>query len=239
MRKSKKVSFMAIVLIVLSIGTVLLTGCGKNDADNNLNQDNLNIWNGTYINGKISFKLYRSASDQIELSITKDNSDDSGNFSFEISAYSIKLDSAEKLVYEDDFFGNAVSITISKTDEGVALQASSSDSESFLNEADGNYVKENSSTAGWDGVYKNGDVLVILAEVAHNELYMTISSGFSEYSTYFSEYTSAKISYENESFGDIDYISIVKTATGIDIQSSSTNTDSLLNTTSGSFTKIG
>ena len=262
MRKSQKQIILPILFTVIFFAsTVLMAGCGEKqnkppnnetsnpDAEistanpdeitNNPISEDLNIWNGTYTKGKIEIKLCRTGLDTIDIDITKDYSDDSDSeFGSRTEGYSITLDSAEKLFYEDDF-DEKITITISLNNGGIELKASSVDAESLLNEVDGHYAKVEFPSAGWDGVYTNGDWLIVLAEVNSGELYINISSGLQFYLAYFNNYSNEKISFENELFGDTDSISIVRTETGIEMQSSSSGEDSLLNKISGSYARIG
>ena len=96
-----------------------------------------NIWNGTYESGKISLRLYRTGLDEIDLLILKDTSVSSVSASVESKLLSITLDSTEKLSYEDEHFGEEISLIIYKANEGIKLQVSSSNNESFLNGIDG------------------------------------------------------------------------------------------------------
>jgi hypothetical protein len=237
-----------LVFIIAIVGIYLLTKesnsstKSENSNSNSNNKENAkstdyNNWNGTYKNEDLTITLYRSREDQIEFSISGDIMNPDGTTTSSSTSFSLTLDSAERLENDDSIFDTKHSIIIIKTDEGISVQSSSSDPNNLLNAANGNYLKNEFTSSNWDGVYTNNNTSIILSEVSEQELYINIVHNFSIHITQFKDYTNNKIIYEDSFFEDIIKINITKVSDGLEIQSSSTDSDSLLNEINGKYTK--
>lgn len=88
-------------------------------------------WSGYYKNGDIDLIIDEYTSDAVQIFIQKDFS----SFSLVADGYTDTT-----IDYSDEFFDDVDEINIEKTDTGLVVTASSSDSESLLNEISGNYT---------------------------------------------------------------------------------------------------
>ena len=130
-------------------------------------------------------------------------------------------------------FEEIENVIITYMDNGIKIEASSTDEEGLLNQINGDYERKEFERAGWDGVYTSGETTIALSEVFEEELMITIEQGYSSLSESIDEYTKQKI--EHDEFGD--EIFIEKTENGITVQASSTEEDDLLNEISGEYVK--
>lgn len=199
-----------------------------------VNNADLSVWNGVYINNGVSITIYQSAPDVVSIDISTSSTD--GNT---ISSSSIGLDvdanDETKIVYDDDFLEEGANIVIERTDNGIMVTASSDESDSLLNNINGSYVKETFNEYGWSGTYKNGDISVILSEVAEDYVVCTITKGYSVVSFSFDKITATTLDYEDT--WDNDKVSVTLTEAGIQITATVEDQDSLLNEVNGTYTK--
>ena len=202
--------------------------------ENPVNNADLSVWNGVYVNNGVSITIYQSAPDVVSIDISTSSAD--GNT---VSGSSIGLDvdvtDETKIVYDDDFLEEGANIVIERTDNGIMVTASSDESDSLLNNINGSYVKETFTEYGWSGTYKNGEVSVILSEVAENYVVCTITKGYSVVSFSFDEITATTLDYEDT--WDNDKVSVTLTESGIQITATVEDPDSLLNEVNGTYTK--
>ena len=190
---------------------------------------NLNVWNGTYKNGDIKLDLYRSDLDKLTLSISKIN-----GMAVQMSSYDFTLASTDVLTEESDFFDDITKWNIVRTETGVKLNVSSTDSESWLNDASGDYNKVFTEDFGWDGVYQNGDTTIILAQNG-TSVYISINKDYSSIGKSCDECSASQIRCEEEFFGEIEKIIIEKNGTGIKVNAMSNESDSILNSINGVY----
>jgi len=196
--------------------------------------DEYDAWNGTYHKGNYTILLYRTHFDEIEMEIQEE---DSGKR----ATYSMTLQSADELSFfqeYDNFFSNAeISVTVSKTKDGISLQASTSDTKSSINALSGDYNKEIFTPSGWDGTYLKGAIFVTLAEIGEGKLLFSITSkGYIALATDVTNYSDAEATYEWKFGGEGTRISFVKASDGIEIRANSDFYD-FYNKISGSYPK--
>ena len=61
--------------------------------------------------------------------------------------------------------GTNNSVIITYMDDGINVQASSTDEEDLLNSVNGFYNKNDFERSGWDGTYTNGETTIVLSEI--------------------------------------------------------------------------
>jgi len=200
--------------------------------NNNTSQEGINKWVGKYENGNVTVDIWRESVDQLFVSIVKLNEGDS--FDISSSSFDITVDTdTNQLTHENEMFEEIENVIITYMDNGIKIEASSTDEEGLLNQINGDYERKEFERAGWDGVYTSGETTIALSEVFEEELMITIEQGYSSLSESIDEYTKQKI--EHDEFGD--EIFIEKTENGITVQASSTEEDDLLNEISGEYVK--
>ncbi len=216
---------------------------GNNDTqkDNSEVKEGIYKWVGKYENEDgVTVSIYRDAVNSLCIDISSLNGNQMRGTSFDTYI----TEDMEEIVYEDEeteFEGGEVitykeNIKITYTDEGIELEASSDNDESFLNDINGNYVKQDYRFLGWNGVYVNGEITIVLAESYDDFVRINIDGGYL-YANYTDKYTDKKITFNKESFGDQEKIIIEKTANGIKVEASTTIEDGILNGIDGEYIK--
>ena len=202
--------------------------------ENPVNNADLSVWNGVYVNNGVSITIYQSAPDVVSIDIstspTNGNTDSGSDIGFDVD-----VTSETKIVYDDDFLEEGANIVIERTDNGIMVTASSDESDSLLNNINGSYVKETFTEYGWSGTYKNGEISVILSEVAENYVVCTITKGYTVVSFSFDEVTATTLDYEDT--WDNDKVSVMLIEAGIQINATVEDPDSLLKEINGNYTK--
>lgn len=194
-----------------------------------------NIWNGYYTNGSnsdIEIYMYRCGEDQMYLGVINNNEEIS---KYSIGSYTFGMGSEDNIVYKDEYIGT--SIEINRDGDIININASSDDEEDLLNFITGEYTKKEYESLNWDGCYKNEDYVIILSEVAENELYITICEDVSESNYKCEEFDEQQIKLEEEFLGDETIINIEKIENGIDVNISILEDDELTEIV-GEFEKV-
>lgn len=200
--------------------------------DEFVTEDIFNKWVGVYENENTTINIWRDNIDQLAVRITQMGVGEGTKISIGWFSITIEEDT-DILTHEGEIFGETNSAVITYMDNGINIEASSSDVEDVLNKINGDYLRKEFESSGWDGVYTKGGTTIILSEVFEEELMITIEKGYSSFSESIDEYTKQKI--DHEEFGE--EIFIEKTENGIKVQASSTDEDGLLNEISGEYVK--
>lgn len=184
-----------------------------------------NLWNGKYVDNTTGNKItiYRDGNNTISMDISAESSYKGfGN---------IEIDSADKIEYEDEDFGENISLNIERNaNDELIVKAFSDDEESACNFIDGTYVKEDAEDNGWSGKYSDDENAIILAQV-DEKLYIIINEYWQRNAD---EFDDEKLTYEDEFFEDQEKLVIEKTTTGIKItEASSTDEEDILNEING------
>ncbi len=127
------------------------------------------------------------------------------------------------------------SIEIEKTQHGFKLSTSANSS---LKEFAGDYDWQAFSKLNWDGIYTNANYTIVLAQIDEQRLNITMNSKIEAWDAEATAYTTNEIIYNESRLGATQNLKIVKSAEGIQIESSSDNKDSVLNKINGTFQKI-
>lgn len=232
MKKNQK-GITVLQLLIVGIVIIVILVCwsfikkGSNNAENTLisNEEStkLNVWNGIYTKGNYTITLIRTAPTQIEITMTKYNN------GMTVDSKQIELKSDSKLIYDAK-----QSIELEKTVNGFRFTAPESSS---LSEFTGDYEWHEFSKLNWDGVYTNGNYTIVLAEMEEQRLNITISSKLEAWDAEITSFSSNEITYNQSLLGVSQSLKIVKSANGIELESSSDNKDSVLNKINGTFKK--
>lgn len=232
MKKNQK-GITVLQLLIVGIVIIVILVCwsfikkGSNNAGNTLisNEEStkLNVWNGIYTKGNYTITLIRTAPTQIEITMTKYNN------GMTVDSKQIELKSDSKLIYDAK-----QSIELEKTVNGFRFTAPESSS---LSEFTGDYEWHEFSKLNWDGVYTNGNYTIVLAEMEEQRLNITISSKLEAWDAEITSFSSNEITYNQSLLGVSQSLKIVKSANGIELESSSDNKDSVLNKINGTFKK--
>ena len=199
----------------------------NNEKPGNEATTNIFSFSGVYKNGDIEITMYASSSTTVSLFGT-------------VGEESIMEDLELKdnnLVLEDEFFGETSSIRVVKTAEGIQLTASSSEAENALNKITGLYTKSETVNSTWTGIYKNGELEYIIDQYAANELSFSYTNGPTVSGSFgnLDNFNETTITYEGM-FGD--KFVITKTATGINVVATSTDTEEDMTAFNGTFEKV-
>lgn len=258
MREKRGVALVSIIVIILAIITAILVTVeviviindknkeedkidlkqGQNDkeiqsqGDNNISQEGIDKWVGKYENENTTINIWREDIDQLFVDISRFSEED---FSITSSSFNVTVDTdTNEIIHEGEMYDGANnSVIITYSEEGINVEASSTDEEDLLNSVNGFYSKNEFERSGWDGAYTNGETTIILSEIYEEELNMTILQEYSSFSRSIDEYTNQTIEYDE--FGE--EIFIEKTENGITVQASSTEEDDLLNKMSGDYVR--
>ena len=241
---SLKDKFIGITLLIVGLGFItfgVMMGMKRQTnnigiyGENNSQVSNmdLNIWNGVYTGENGTITLSRSGVNQLSLAISNITSDNNVGF----SSYTLDLNSDKKLIYNDTFMGKTESITIERTDDGIIMQASSTDQESDLNKISSSYTKQSYTYMGWDGVYVANDTTITLAQTESDRVMISINKGFSLYIAEFENVTQETLMKQQEFMGETENIVIKKATDGIVVEASTTDTDGILNGINATYKK--
>ena len=185
----------------------------NNNTNNQTNTSNENIddglWSGEYINGNYTLIIFQNneSSLSINISLNENNHVDSK----EIIA-NLPIDN--KIEYNDEVVDKTTTINIVKNGNSINLTTTSSDEESFLKNLNLVLTKKSFTRSGWDGIYKNGNDVIILSEINEKECGMYASSS----GTYGGEILDKESNELNKDLFDNE-ITITKTEKGILVKS--------------------
>ena len=210
---------LGILLIAVACYFIFFNGNDNNQKEKTNDFEeivDLSSWAGSYSNGVTSIELYQSAKDGISINVITD---------YSYTGYDIEANSNDKIVYEDEYFGEDISIVIEKKSTGIKINASSSNDESPLNSITGEYEKEQFETLGWNGVYEKDQTLIFLNEITDNYLRISVNGKTFSYSTIADDYDDKNIIY-SESFPN-ENIEIEKTEDGIKVTASAEENEEL------------
>ncbi len=115
-------------------------------------------WLGSYENDEATIDIYYSAPKVIDISIKK------GSGAAQIS---LDVTSLKEIVYEDDFLGDELSIKLTKTEDGIIIDSSSTDKDSEYN-ISGSFAKVTSSNDNWSGFYETDGGEIIINQIYEN-----------------------------------------------------------------------
>lgn len=215
---------------------IIINETVENQQEESVSQTGINKWIGKYENEDTTIEITREDEDQLNVSIIKTSMGENinvSNKSFSVTAN----DDTNRITHQDDIFNEKYSVTITYTDDGIAIKASSNLEDSILNDINGSYKRKQFTSSGWNGLYENGTTKICISEVDKNEISMSITQGYSIYVIKFSDYTKQKIEYNDTSFGEEENIKITKTTQGIKVNANTTEEDALLNKISGEYVK--
>ena len=183
-------------------------------------------WNGVYTLGKTKITINQSGLDLVTVSIV----DEDGA----LTAFDTEVESDNKINYADDFFGEETSVVIEKTDNGIKITSSSSDSNSSLNKISGSYTKTVFTPYGWSGNYVNGDITIIINEIDKDYVSCSVIKGMSVASFTIDKVSATELTYEDKI--DQELVTITKTDNGINVTASAADKDSILSSINGTYT---
>lgn len=226
--KKKFLAFLIIPLCVFS-----LVGCGSKNADGKEDKkyNDLSSWVGSYTNSESGTTLYLSQSELGQLYV-EFNGDS-------VASIYVDTESLEEFSYDEVEFDEHITLDVKRNGKTLTVSASSELEYSFFNQVTGEYVLNEFTKAGFDGVYKKDNITITLNELEENRLAFVVT-GMAEgtffYNSYdFDDYDSSLVNYEDTHFGDDEVIKITKTNDGIKIEASSTDEGSILNLISGEY----
>lgn len=234
LRKNEK-GITLLQLLIIGIALIMILVCWsvikksseKENVENNIisiaESAKLNVWNGVYTKGNYTITLIRTGPTQIEITMTKYNN------GVTVDSRQIELNSDSKLIYD-----TKEKIELEKTANGFKFTAPESSS---LTEFTGDYEWHEFSKLSWDGIYTNGNYTIVLAEIEEQRLNITITSKLESWDAEITQFTSNEITYNESLLGASQSLKIVKSANGIEVESSSDNKDSVLNKITGIFEK--
>jgi len=187
----------------------------------------LSSWCGRYTNkdGKV-FHIYQTGLKELESEIFPSSME-----------YDVNSDS---LSGSYQGFNGDVGYSISLTRNGnqVTVNASTTDPQSNLNSFSGIFEKAD-FVGTWNGIYKSTTgTYVILSEPRKNVIRYTVLNNLSMNYGFVEKYTETEIKNEKTTNGNKETIMITKTENGINLRSASSETESILNSTSGEYTKL-
>lgn len=216
------------IIVILVCWNLIKKNAERENVENNpINAEEsakLNDWNGVYTKDNYTITLIRTGISKIQITMTKYNN------SMTVDSRKIELNSDSKLVYDAK-----QSIEIEKTQHGFKLSTSANSS---LKEFAGDYDWQAFSKLNWDGIYTNANYTIVLAQIDEQRLNITINSKIEAWDAEATAYTTNEIIYNESRLGATQNLKIVKSAEGIQIESSSDNKDSVLNKINGTFQKI-
>ena len=245
--KDKLIGFTLIIVGIAFIALGVMSGMPKGTnnpgiyneqtpSSEELEDIDLNVWNGKYTGEFGEITLYRTSDKKLEMLLVVTGEGE--GMSAQTLSYTFDLNSDNKLVNTSDAFGETKSITIERNDAGIAVQASSTEKTSMLNKITGSYTKETYTSMQWNGVYTSGDVAITLAEVEGDRVRITINKDFSTYGQEVKNITEDTLIYEDESFGDTEKITIKKSTDGITVEASTTKENGILNGINATYKKV-
>lgn len=245
-KNNKNIIFIILGIIVVAIIAACLyfflikeddndNNANNNEIKENENKDNSekvdgNSWIGTYTNGEYTITIYIGLYDELNIDINTENS----NVGFSVEDFT-----NEKIEFNDSFFGEETNVTIEKVNNSVKVTASSSDEDSILNSASGDYPKNEFTEYGWTGTYTYENIKVMLAEVDENKIICNISKEDDD-SIATNLFTIDEVSSDTlhyESTFDKEIVTINKNDNGISINASTDEENGLLNQINGNYTK--
>jgi len=232
-KNEKGITVLQLLIVGIAIITILVCwslikkNSESEDSGNTLTSiaenAKLSTWNGVYTKGNYTITLIRTGVAKIEITMTKYNN------GVTVDSRQIALNSNLKLVYDEK-----ENIELEKTTNGFKFTAPE---KSSLNEFTGDYEWHEFSKLNWDGIYTNGNYTIVLAEIEDKRLNITITSKLEAWDAEITQFTSNEITYNESLLGASQSLKIVKSANGIEVESSSDNKDSVLNKITGTFEK--
>lgn len=224
-----KKKFLAFLFI--SICLFGLVGCKSKDKKEEVKYDDLSSWVGSYTNLKNGTTLYLSQSELGQLYV-EFNGDS-------FASIYVDTNSLEEFSYDDVEFDEHITLDVKRNGNTLTVSASSELEDSFFNQVTGEYVLNEFTKAGFDGVYKKDNITITLNELEEKRLAFVatgIADGTYFYNSYdFEDYDSSLVNYENTYFGADEVIKITKTNDGIKVEASSSAEGNILNLISGEY----
>lgn len=188
-------------------------------------------WNGIYENESGKIILYKLVDNKLSFSLDID--DYSSNGTAEING-----NSAEGEIFDTyTFVLNGDSLEFTTTDPeangGTFTKTKDYTKEDYYTDNIGNV---NYLENGLNGVFESNDVSITIYQTKEDRANLLIVKGSSSYQREV-DIVNGRISYEDEFFEDIDSISASITEDTLTITASSTDSESLLNKVSGTYTR--
>lgn len=198
---------------------------------------NIDLWNGTYESDNgITITVYRTGESMLEVSVDQNDGETIVSKGFDVEYDSENSDIIE---YEDSTFDEEYNIIIVKNGDELEVQSDSNMDDDILKKASGTYHKKKFENAGWDGMYKSDDYVIVLAQYGSDAIYVSFEKKYSTIGQFVEDFDDNKISFKDESFDEEIEFEVIKSDDGIKVVGSSSNEDSLLNEISGvEFEKI-
>lgn len=207
----------------------------KKDNDKYIEEEKIKIdkdvalsWNGVYSANDKSIVIYMYDDYTINIDIKVKNS----MYGFYAESENLEDD---KIVYENEEFGENISIIIEKTDTGISVTSSSTDKNDSINLAGGNYTKNKFEELGWTGTYSNNDTIIILNEIDTNYIVCNIIKGSYISSFNFDSISSTELNYLDQF--DNGTVKVAKTENGIIVEAQSKRDGDIFNEINGTYKK--
>lgn len=232
--------FIFLCIVVISYGiyfTFFRTKVGDNkeeetiyieEAQIKIDKEILLGWNGVYTfnNNQVVIYMYDDYNINIDMNIR--------NTTYGFFATHENV-TENKITYEREEFGNTVSITLEKTNEGIVVTSSSSDKKDTLNVASGTYTKNSFKDYGWTNTYVKDDTTIILNEIDKDYVVCQIIKD-SYISTFnFDTVDKNKLYFYDEA--DKGSITITKTDDDITVEAQSNRDGDIFNEIDGIYKK--
>lgn len=229
-----KINLVCAIVMAIFLVLIIVIHINKNN-DENVSIKEEFEWNGTYINDEYIIRISKISEENVEIIIDKKDKNGDSEESYGID---MNLKSNTQIEFKNELFGESEEFNIQKTQKGIKVKAESTYEDSILNECSGEYLKEEFEELGWDGIYKKGDITIVLSEIASDCICMTAEKNFSVERKYCDNYNRNQITYEGYPFGNNkEDIVITKIEKGIKISARSEYKESLINELSGEYDK--
>lgn len=244
MREKRGITLISVIVIILAVITAILVTVEiiviikdkSNDEKTNAIQMDIKEWIGIYENEEnTGIMISRIGIDKLEILVYCDDENLVNNYSWffaDVDTDTNKIKVRNKK-YDDEEY-NAV---ITYTDNGINIEPSSTNELDLLNSVKGFYGKKKFERLGWDGVYTNEKITIIISEVDEEDVHINILREFSDNRTFYADKCSKKmIEYYDTEYEE--EILIEKAENGITVQASSEADEySLLNKISGEYVR--
>ena len=190
MREKRGITLISVIVIMLAIITAILVtveviaiindinkeenkaNVGKKESINNIeseeenetiqddNIEGINKWVGKYENENTTINIWREDIDQLFVDISRFSEED---FSINSSSFNVTVDTdTNEITHDGEMYdGSSNSVIITYSEDGINVEASSTDEEDLLNSVNGFYSKNEFERSGWDGAYTNGETTII------------------------------------------------------------------------------
>ena len=239
--KKKKTPIVPISILVLFIVVIAFVALKFGNFNNNTSGENNNSgidesfneinWNGVYENERGIIYIYKLNDEEISFNAQIDGTYYQGTAD-------IKGNIAEGEIFNTYTFKlNGVNLEFSSDDtdvkSGVFVKTKNYTKEDYYKE---NYGDPKYLETVFNGVFEKDGTTISIYQTNEDTVSMRILSGMSLYGRNLS-INGNELVYENEVFGEISKINITVTENELNIVSSSTDEDSLLNKVSGTYPK--